>query len=84
MVTASCSVTAVVPKADPGVLWRDKIHPEGSFLELSLTRKQEISEQMGLRALPPAQECRGGRKKGFMSFSISLNTVFKIQVGDKR
>lgn len=69
-----------VPKADPGVLCRDKIHAEGSFLELLLTRKEELSELMGLPVLPLAQECHGERKKVFTSFSISINTVFKIQV----
>lgn len=76
LLTASCSVTAVVPKADPGVLYRDKIHPKGSFLEISLRRKEEISEQICLRALPLAQECRGERKKKWSRHFPSAQTQF--------
>lgn len=86
LLTASCSVTAVVPKVDPGVLCRDKIHPKGSFLELSLWRKEEISEQMGLGVLPLAQECGGERKKKWSCHFPSPQTQFlkrEFETSDK-
>jgi len=67
----------VVTRAGPGALCGDRVIPADAFLEISLTRKEEMCQSQQLKSGPSGLLCG---KKVFTSFSISSNTVFKREV----